>query len=258
MKIIHLSDLHFGTEREGDTNLLTSYINELTPDLIVISGDFVQVGSKDEFLKAKKFINDFECPVFTVPGNHDIPRYDFLERFFRPFKKYKKHICDDLFPVFDNKDVIISGINTARPVLPHWNWANGAVSDEQLSQLLKPFKSEDERVRIAVFHHPIHKAESAPLNTIVFGGKNALNAMEEHKVHLVLTGHVHHASITTMGGNKHTVIYLSASTALSSRIRDQENGFNVIDVNNESINIKHYTKNEGSFTVQETYHKKKD
>jgi len=257
MRIVHVSDLHFGTEREGDTDLLVSSINELEPDLLIVSGDFVQIGNKTEFLKAREFINDFTCPVFAVPGNHDIPRYGFLERFFKPYKKYKKYICSNLFPVFKNEKVIVSGVNTARPFLPHWNWANGALSSKQLSRLLQPFKEDAERLRIAVFHHPIHKAASAPLNTVMFGGKNALSAMEKHRVHLVLTGHVHHASITTMGDGEHSVIYLSASTALSSRLRDHENGFNVIDVNDGYINISHHTKDKKSFIVQETYHKKK-
>ena len=41
MRFLHLSDLHFGTEAEDIVQHLMDVVTTLTPDLIVISGDFV-------------------------------------------------------------------------------------------------------------------------------------------------------------------------------------------------------------------------
>jgi 3',5'-cyclic AMP phosphodiesterase CpdA len=84
MRLLHLSDLHFGTEADGIVPCLMNAIASLAPDLIVISGDFTQVADTPQFEMARTFIAGLPAPVFCVPGNHDIPRYNLLERFFNP------------------------------------------------------------------------------------------------------------------------------------------------------------------------------
>ena len=256
MKIIHLSDLHFGTEENFIVVALKKAIEKAQPDLVIISGDFTQVGSAAEFELAQNFIQSLSAPVFCVPGNHDITRYSLWERFFNPYKKFKKYVEQSLFPVFKSKDVVIAGINSARRILPHWNWANGAISGGQLRHLETTFKIYDKnktKRRVCVFHHPVHKALEAPLDTVVFGARNALEALSALEVDLVLTGHVHHASVTTLGDINHKTIYLSASTALSTRLRDQQNGFNLVELGDKTMDIKIYSFENGSFKCVEKY-----
>ena len=236
MRLLHLSDLHFGTESKGIVSHLMNSIDFLAPDLIVISGDFVQVANDREFKKANNFINLFSVPVFCVPGKHDIPRYDLAGRLFNPYGKYKKFINNDLAPVLFGDQFIIAGLNTSRPALPHWNWANGALSKPQLNHLRGCFAGERDRYRICVMHHPVHKAENAPLKVTVFGAHEAMQVIHDLHVDLVLTGHVHYASITTV----ENTIFASASTAISCRLRSQENGFNVIDFQGEFFDISHF------------------
>lgn len=253
MRIIHLSDLHFGTETPEIFSRLQEVITTLHADLVVISGDFTQVAIDKEFEAAQKFIQSLTPPTLCVPGNHDVPRYDLIERFLDPFKKYKRYIDENLFPFYSQGDVIVAGLNSARSAVPHWNWANGAISQDQIDHLETIFKNSPAQRRICVFHHPIHKALNDSMETHVFGGKNALNILNELKVELVLTGHVHHASITTLGDINHRTIYLSASTALSSRLRTQANGFNLIDIDQDFLRIEIFTYKDGLFTSSENY-----
>lgn len=239
MRLLHLSDLHFGTESEGIVNRLMDAVSALAPDLIVISGDFAQVANSFEFGMARDFIAGLPAPVFCVPGNHDIPRYNLAERFFNPYKKYKEFITPDLSPVFINDRLVMVGLNTARPVLPHWNWANGAISRRQLDDLERHCAPVKDRYRICVMHHPIHKAEKAPLKVTVFGARAAMERMHKLGIDLVLTGHVHFASVTAM----ERTVFASASTAISRRLRSQENGFNVIDLHPDFFEIFHFTFN---------------
>ncbi len=237
MKIIHLSDLHFGTQEEVLLNSLLTAIKTINPDLIIVSGDFTQLGSDDEFSMAKDFLLSLPAPCFSVPGNHDVPAMNLYERFFKPYDDYKKYINHDLCPVLENDMALIAGINTARRFLPHWNWANGAVSGAQIEMLNKVFKDGFKKWKICVLHHPIHKVQDLPIDVTVFGRKRALQCLRNLKVDLILTGHVHHASITTLGDDTHQSVYVSASTALSSRKRAQENGFNVITLGKNSFDV---------------------
>lgn len=236
LRILHLSDLHFGTESGDIVQHLTDSIVALAPSLIVISGDFTQVANNLEFARARDFIRSLPAPVFSVPGNHDIPRYDLAERFFNPYKKYKAFINETLAPLIATDQFVMAGLNTARRVLPHWNWAHGAISEDQLGHLEKSFAREADKFRICVMHHPIHKAEKSPLKVTVFGASAAMQKVRDLKVDLVLTGHVHHASITVMNNT----VFASASTAISRRLRSQENGFNVIDLKDDAFEVFHF------------------
>ncbi|MAE51096.1 MAG: hypothetical protein CMH27_04740 [Micavibrio sp.] len=249
MKIIHLSDLHFGTH-EGDIAHETMHsIGLHNADLIVISGDFTQLGNKKEFTEARNFLKALQTPYFCIPGNHDIPQHNLFERFFHPYRRYKTYIHDDLCPVYEDKDIILGGLNSARRALLHWNWANGAISSQQLRRLTDIFDSDTaaKRWRICTFHHPVHKVQDMPMDVTVFGGNKAMQTIQALKIDLVLTGHVHHASITSRGDETHQCIYLSASTAMSSRRRGHENGYNVISLNNKSMQIEIYARGQDGF-----------
>ncbi len=237
MKLIHLSDLHFGTEDLRVVTMLEETINSLQPNLIVISGDFTQRARKREFYHARDLIARLKAPCFCVPGNHDVPPVDLMQRFTNPYKRYRHFICDDLEPFWENEEIVIAGVNSARRMLPHWNWANGAISLKQTERLAGLFDPAEPRWTICTFHHPAHKVDDMPLDVTVFGKKRAMQVIHDLKIDLVLTGHVHHASITTKGDDAHQSVYLSASTALSSRLRGQENGFNVITLEEDVMTI---------------------
>lgn len=253
MKIIHLSDLHFGTESHETVEALSESITVQAPDLVIISGDFTQIGSDKEFKVAQAFLKTLSAPYFSVPGNHDVPAVNLLERFFTPYKDYKTYIDDDLCPQFENNIAVIAGVNSSRRALPHWNWANGAVSEKQRQHVRGILENAKQRWKIAVLHHPVHKVQDMPIDVTVFGRKRTLECFHDLKVDLVLTGHVHHASITTRGDEEHQSVYVSASTALSSRKRGQENGFNTITLNQDSFKIDVYTLQSAGFENIKSY-----
>jgi 3',5'-cyclic AMP phosphodiesterase CpdA len=238
MRIIHLSDLHFGTVTDDLQRDLIAHIRQEPADLVIVSGDFTQSGSSIEFQMARAFLDSLNIPFLCVPGNHDIPRFELWHRIDDPYRRYKRYISETLFPMLEKENICIAGINTARAILPHWNWANGGVSMTQLYYLENYFWAHPGKIKICVMHHPIHEAEhSHSFKTVVFGSGRAMQAMKDMKVDLVLTGHVHHASITTVQEDGHKTIFLSASTALSTRLRMQKNGYNIINIHDGVIEI---------------------
>ncbi len=246
-RIVHISDLHFGREKPALVSLLADSIRAAAPHVVIISGDFTQDGTVREFSRARQFIQELGLPVLCVPGNHDVPGLNLIRRFLSPYRLYRKFIRDDVRFEFVAPDLRIAGINTARRILPHWNWAHGAISARQTGELEAFYAKGPHDFKICVMHHPLHKAVDTTFRTIVFGGAAALRRMLGMKVDLVLTGHVHHASITTMEEGGHRTVFLSASTACSTRLRVQENGYNIITLSREKMSIEIMGYREGGF-----------
>src|SRR3954465_14973377 len=72
--IVQLSDLHCG-QQFFLPSLLERAIaetNELSPDVVVISGDLTSHGFKEEYAVARDFISRIDCEsMIVIPGNHD-------------------------------------------------------------------------------------------------------------------------------------------------------------------------------------------
>lgn len=238
--ILHISDIHFGRVNNEVVEALRHEIKDVYPDLVTISGDFTQVGTPEEFAAARKFIDSFPAPVFTVPGNHDIPYKNILARFFDPYGRYQKYINPDLCPVLESDDFIMVGLNTARRIVPHWNWAHGMISDKQIEFVRRAFTHCDRnKYRILVCHHPIKDFADMPIKTIVWNADKLRRTLLDIDVNMVLTGHVHHASLTYESDETGRISYVGAATATSSRLRTHQNGYNLITVNGNKATVEH-------------------
>lgn len=80
-KIAHISDFHLQSgvpERQAQVEPILKKINEMKPDLVVISGDVTDDGYKslDELKWAKDWLDErIEGEWFAVPGNHDVGNF---------------------------------------------------------------------------------------------------------------------------------------------------------------------------------------
>jgi len=73
-RIVQLSDLHCGTQFFLPQHLerAIAEVNEMEPDVVVISGDLTSHGFKEEYVLAREYLNRVECKAMVViPGNHD-------------------------------------------------------------------------------------------------------------------------------------------------------------------------------------------
>jgi len=111
--IVHLSDLHFGRIDEALIAPIVAQIHEIAPDLIVVSGDLTQRAKSEQFMEARQFLDALPQPQIVVPGNHDVPLFNVMARFFRPLTKYRRYITQQLQPIFIDEEIAVIGINTA-------------------------------------------------------------------------------------------------------------------------------------------------
>ena len=240
-RIVHLSDLHFGAHDERLVEAVDWEVDRLKPDLVVISGDFTQRAKTEQFREACKFLEglrDRGHEVLGVPGNHDVPLYDVLRRFLSPLARYRRFIDDTLCPFIELPGVAVLGINTARSM----TFKNGRINRDQVDFIRETFaRVASDKMRIIVTHHPLFALEvGGEVERAIGRQELALDAVEESGVDMVLAGHAHHASsqdagelVTRAGG----VLVVQAGTATSTRVREQEQSFNSIDIAEGSATI---------------------
>src|SRR5947208_15241861 len=80
-KIVQLSDLHCGQQFFLPQHLerAIAEVNEMEPDVVVISGDLTSHGFKEEYVLAREYLNRVECKAMVVvAGNHDSRNVDCL------------------------------------------------------------------------------------------------------------------------------------------------------------------------------------
>lgn len=240
-RLMHLSDLHFGAHDETLVAAVERKADELAPDLIVVSGDFTQRARTDQFKEACAFLERLRekgHEVLGVPGNHDVPLYDVLRRFLSPLTRYRRFVDESLCPFVETDGVAVLGINTARSA----TFKDGRISREQIEFIRDTFaRTPSDNLRVLVTHHPLFAVPVGErVERAVGRHELALDAIEESGVDLLLAGHAHHASaysaadlVTRAGG----ALVIQAGTATSTRVRDQNQSFNVIDVDDGSITL---------------------
>jgi 3',5'-cyclic AMP phosphodiesterase CpdA len=240
-RIVHLSDLHFGAHDERLVEAVGEEVDRLKPDLVVISGDFTQRARTEQFREACKFLEGLRehgHEVLGVPGNHDVPLYDVLRRFLSPLARYRRFIDETLCPFIELPGVAVLGVNTARSL----TFKDGRINHDQVRFIRETFsRTPSEAFRILVTHHPLFALRVGDEVERAIGRQElALDAVEESGVDMVLAGHAHHASsqdagdiVTRAGG----VLVVQAGTATSTRVREQEQSFNTIDVGERSAMV---------------------
>src|SRR6478672_6061494 len=240
-RLVHLSDLHFGAHDQKLVEAAEKRVDELKPDLVVISGDFTQRAKTEQFREACQFLERLQHSgheVLGVPGNHDVPLYDVLRRFLSPLARYRRFIDDNLCPFVELPGLAVLGVNTARSL----TFKDGRLNKDQVAFIRDTFsRTPRDSFRVLVTHHPLFALEVGDDLTPAIGRQEmALDAIEEAGVDMLLAGHNHHASshsasdlVTRAGG----ALVVQAGTATSTRLREQEQSFNVIDVGDASVTI---------------------
>lgn len=241
-RIIHLSDLHFGRARPELLRPLIDEVNTLAPDLVAISGDLTQRARSAQFREARDFIEALKAPVLVVPGNHDIPLHNPVGRILRPWRNYHRIIDTDLEPEYSDDGMVVLGVNTVN----RFAHQSGSFSRAALARAEQAFKEAGARTRIIVAHHPLEQRPSDTKRP-TRGANRAVDRLAELGTDIILTGHLHswRAELFASRSGRRGVLQLHAGTGLSTRLRGEENDFNLIDAAPQAITVTRYAAGAG-------------
>ncbi|KRS17334.1 metallophosphoesterase family protein [Roseovarius indicus] len=251
-RIAHLSDLHFGRDRPELLDPLVEAVNELEPDLAAISGDLTQRARPSQFRAARDFIDRLEAPVLAVPGNHDVPLHNLFLRFLWPWRQYRKWISPDLEPEFHDSEMIVLGVNTVNPMAHQSGWFTPRALDRVRNAFCN---TRGRRARIVVAHHPLEHLPGEK-KKLMRGADEAMEELGRLNTDIVLSGHLHswRADPFAEKPGRNAVLQVHAGTGLSTRLRGQDNDFNLLEIDDGLIDVTRYAAAEGddSFAMAQT------
>jgi 3',5'-cyclic AMP phosphodiesterase CpdA len=249
--IVHLSDLHFGRVNPLLIDPLLGIISEVGPDVVAVSGDLTQRARSHQFQQARSFLDALPKPQIIVPGNHDIPLHNVFARFFEPLTKYQRYITENLQPTYEDEEVLIVGVNTARSSV----FKGGRINESQVGRLREKFCASGAGViKVVVTHHPFDLPEGYDERALVGRARMAMTKLAECGADLFLAGHLH---VSHTGHTKrykvqgHSALVVQAGTATSTRERGEANSFNVLRIAYPTITVERFAWNaaKSSFAV---------
>ena len=251
-RIAHLSDLHFGRDRPELLDPLVEAVNELEPDLAAISGDLTQRARPSQFRAARDFIDRLEAPVLAVPGNHDVPLHNLFLRFLWPWRQYRKWISPDLEPEFHDSEMIVLGVNTVNPMAHQSGWFTPRALDRVRNAFCN---TRGRRARIVLAHHPLEHLPGEK-KKLMRGADEAMEELGRLNTDIVLSGHLHswRADPFAEKPGRNAVLQVHAGTGLSTRLRGQDNDFNLLEIDDGLIDVTRYAaaEDDDSFAMAQT------
>ncbi|MEO7917797.1 MAG: metallophosphoesterase, partial [Dokdonella sp.] len=218
--VLQISDTHFGTERADAVDAVVRLAHEVAPDLVILSGDITQRARRHEFAAARAFADRLPVPLLAIPGNHDIPLFNLIARIGYPFAGYQRCFGDELEPVFSNDDLLVIGVNTARPE----RHEDGEVDPNQIRHVSKRLRrATRKQLRIVVTHQPVQVTLAEDEENLLIGHAAAVHEWSRAGVDLMLGGHIHLPYVRPLR-ERHPTLQrdawvVQAGTAVSSRVR---------------------------------------
>lgn len=244
-RIAHLSDVHFGANDPKIVSATEAWLHQNQPDLVIISGDLTQRARVEQFRAASAWLNRLRAAgmrLLVIPGNHDVPLFDVVRRFAAPLRRYKRYISNDLCPWYEDQEVAILGLNTARSL----TIKDGRINHDQMRLLRDRFATvAPDKTRILVTHHPLFAmpiGRGGELSEAVGRHEDAVEAATAAGIHIALAGHFHRTyaeAAQKMAADAGGALVIQAGTATSTRLRNAEpQSFNWLHVHrNDRIEV---------------------
>ncbi|MEZ5681003.1 MAG: metallophosphoesterase [Erythrobacter sp.] len=235
-RIFHLSDIHFGLENNRALDWVKQEIAEKRPDAVAITGDLTMRARHREFAAATSWINSLDAPVTVEVGNHDMPYFNPIERFFAPYRRFRG-MEEKVERELDLGCLAIVPLKTAVRAQPRFNWSKGWITDAALSKCLAAIDALPVGTRVVVAaHHPLREVGTQG-TALTKHGERALRELAKRGIVAVLSGHVHDAFDIMEDTSAGPVRMIGAGT-LSQRTRSTPPSFNELEWDGATLKVK--------------------
>lgn len=244
-----VADLHFGSVPDGLAAALLSDIEADNPDLVIVAGDLTMRARRREFDAAREWLRSVDAQTMVLAGNHDLPYVNLWERFANPYKRFMAFTGADAEPFYETEGAAVVGLNTTRSWQPHLSWQEGiARKHSVIAGGAKLAAASPDAFRCVVSHHPLWLGPDAPVYVRpAIGAEVAVRTLAFAGAEVFMSGHVHRGFVHSFEIEGRTCIALGAPTALSSRLRGEENGYWRVKANESDITLTLRRRRETTF-----------
>lgn len=264
-RLLHYSDPHFGAYHPHIAKEAIAVAETLNPDLTVVSGDFTMRGRRYEFVLAQEWLNNLPKPVLAFPGNHDVPGLNhIIDRFFSPFRRFREYISEVEEPTAKLGEIgMLASANSSTPFGLHLDWSRGFLSPFQTHALGNFYEDLPENsLRVLGIHHPV-VGSGFKARALVSPMPLVKSFFNDSRIDLVLAGHFHQSKICLFPENPkpesddRPLVVSQAPSICTTRLKGEPNGFHLITLTAEEIEIELWRWNEDSFVAEhtKTFHK---
>jgi 3',5'-cyclic AMP phosphodiesterase CpdA len=191
-RLLHVSDLHVGTENDPRVEAaLAALVERTAPELVIASGDLTHRGLRAQHALAAELLRSLGVPVLAVPGNHDIP-YSVPARFTSPWREFERQWLT-VEPVHASKTLQVAGVNSVRP----WRHQSGGVGEPQLVRTADRLaQAAPGALRVVVLHHQLIGAPWRTRKKPVAHRTRVLARLVVSGAELILGGHIHQGAVS--------------------------------------------------------------
>lgn len=191
------------------------------PDLVLVTGDLVHIGLRDEFRQAREWLEGVGSPtqVRLVPGNHDCYHPQSWSAAKELYGDYLPAADRDCFPGVElHGPAAVVLASSAHPA-PWWG-AIGTLGATQRRRVGEALANHQHRLRVMALHHPPLPA-SCSWRKALTDARQLSPVLQQGKPHITLHGHLHHNRMqrTAYGRTYCTASAASASEAAPASYR---------------------------------------
>jgi 3',5'-cyclic AMP phosphodiesterase CpdA len=235
MRLFHVSDVHFGREDGAALAWFDALVKAEAPDAVIMTGDLTMRARRREFAAGLAWLQGLGVPVTVEVGNHDLPYFNPIDRFFRPYRRMTA-VEQMVERPLDLPGVAIIPLVTTARAQWRFNWSKGKVSKGALDRALALVAAVPEgKLVFIACHHPLVEPATR-MSAQTHNGAEALKALADAGAKAVLTGHVHDPFDIAHVVDGHMVRMIGAGT-LSERTRTTPPSFNEIRIDGGTFDV---------------------
>jgi 3',5'-cyclic AMP phosphodiesterase CpdA len=197
-------------------------VNELEPDLVVVSGDLTDLGLRADYEEAQHYLDQIGCErMIVIPGNHDSRNVGYVH-FEELFGERRAELHEG--------GVSIVAVDSTEPDLDH-----GVIGRGRYDWIEERFGSHEAFLRIFVLHHHLLPIPGTGRErNIVHDAGDTLECLQRSGVNLVLSGHKH----VPYAWRLENLFVVNAGTVSTTRLRGKTKPcYNVIEASPERVTI---------------------
>jgi 3',5'-cyclic AMP phosphodiesterase CpdA len=166
------------------------------PDLVVLTGDLVDLGRPEEYDYLKTLLAPLRAPLVVIAGNHDereAMRAAFAADGYFPAQGFLHFAIEDRYPLR------ILGLDTIVPMQ-----GGGEMCGERLAWLDAQLARKPQQPTLLLMHHPPFATGIGHMDKLGLAGYEAFaNVVSRHpQVQAILCGHLHRSIHTSVGGRR--------------------------------------------------------